>query len=238
MAGKEIIFLHGWTNNHYRYQKLLRRLKKRGYHVFFPSLPGFGKEKLTKPWTLLDYCHWLREKIFQEGIKSFVLIGHSNGGRIAAFFSKEKPKGLEKLVLISASGIKSKKSIKKLGFYLLSKSGKFLFSPPGLKLLAEKARKFLYFLAREQDYYKADKMLAKTMLNLINFDLETTFSKIKLPTLLLWGLKDKTTPLNEALEMKKKIKGSQLVLFPNFDHTLPYHGGKSLVGEIDSFIKE
>lgn len=47
------------------------------------------------------------------------------------------------------------------------------------------------------------------------------FQKIKIPTLILVGDRDRLVPVEEAVEMHRFIQESELVILPNSDHSLP-----------------
>ena len=53
--------------------------------------------------TLEEYVEWLRSKLADE--RDVVLIGHSNGGRIAIAFADRYPEKISKLILIDSAGI-------------------------------------------------------------------------------------------------------------------------------------
>ena len=237
MKQSTLIILHGWTKDQNQWQPLIKNLGDQGCQVVNPVLPGFGKEKLTKAWDLEEYCHWLGKYLVDKKINRYILLGHSNGGRIGAYYASQRPSGLKKLILISSAGIKKGWNLKKTVFWLLAKMGRIVFSLPGLRYLLPPARRWLYRFAGEKDYYQADKNLAKTMVNLIRIDLSLSLSKIKVPTLILWGIKDKTTPLKEGLIFKKKIENSRLVLFPDAGHDLLYQQSEAIIEEILIFLK-
>jgi len=54
---------------------------------------------------------------------------------------------------------------------------------------------------------------------IIKEDLEPQLSRIKIKTLIIWGKKDKITPLKNGLKMKEKIKDSEIVILENVGHT-------------------
>jgi len=237
MKQSTLVVLHGWTKDQNQWQPLIKNLGHQGCQVINPVLPGFGQKELTKVWDLQKYSDWLGKYLTDKKINQYTLLGYSNGGRIGAYYASQRPSGLKKLILISSAGMKKGLNLKKTVFWPLAKMGRIVFSLPGLKHLQLSARRWLYRLAGEKDYYQADKNLAKTMVNLISIDLNLSLSKIRVPTLILWGGKDKTTPLREGLIFKKKIRNSKLVLFPDAGHDLPYHQPKAIAREILIFLK-
>lgn len=60
--------------------------------------------------------------------------------------------------------------------------------------------------------------MSKTFQNIIKEDLKDFLPYIEQETLILWGEKDKDTPLKDAKVIKKKIKNSALIIYPNATH--------------------
>lgn len=236
MAKRAIVILHGWTKNYRLLNPLKNILQGKGYEVFCPVLPGFGKKTLKSPWKLENYTVWLKEYLKVKKINEFNLVGHSNGGRVALAFASQQQPNLKSLILISSAGIRQQFNLKRAIFWLLAKIGKPLFCLPILQSISARCRQYLYKIANASDYYKADPKLAKTMVNLLNLDLSHSLAKIKIKTLLLWGLNDETTPLENGLLMFRKINGAKLTLFPDSDHTLPYQRPKKVAKEINNFL--
>ena len=237
MIKETIVILHGWTKNHKYWRPLIKNLERRDFRVIYPVLPGFGKEKMRQAWSARDYVGWLLKFLKQKQISNFYLVAHSNGGRIALQLVSEHPGRIKKLILINSAGIKPTFTFKQGVFWLLAKLGKIGFSFPALKQFKPLARRLLYRLARERDYLEADQVLRQTMLNLIKKDFKKILKKIKTPTLLLWGGRDKTTPLRDGLLMNSKILQSQFILFPKASHALPYQEGAIIAQEISSFCR-
>ncbi len=233
---KTIVILHGWQSKLERWRDFKSQLEK-DYQVFLPSIPGFGSLKLDKPYTLKDYCSWLDSFLAAKQIQNPVLIGHSHGGRIALdWVSRQKANRIDSLVLIASAGIKASPSLKRVIGLVLAKTGNVLFLLPPLSLLKKSARFLLYKFLREKDYYQADKVLQKTMKNMLQTDLTDRLAKIKTRTLLLWGAKDSSTPLKNGFLMEKKIAKAKLMVWEDEGHGLPFSQTKEVVKVIKEFL--
>jgi len=54
---RPLVILHGWNLSAAKFIPLSRELKKLGYRIYVPDLPGFGKnQKVEKPLNLSDYA--------------------------------------------------------------------------------------------------------------------------------------------------------------------------------------
>lgn len=210
---KKIIILHGWTKNLDKWGDLLRILEKKGINVDLPKIPGLTGN-LEKVWDLDNYAEWLKD-ITDKQKGKVILIGHSNGGRIALAFTNRYPEKVEKLILIDSSGIYHNElplKIKRVVFKTIAKIGKKLTSSKTVKNL-------LYKLARESDYKDLDKNTKQTMINLISADLKPILPQIQAPTLIIWGREDKTTPLSDGILMNNLIKDSSLKIINEAKHS-------------------
>ncbi len=214
-----IIILHGWTYSTNKWGPLLNLLGKKGLKASLLKIPGLT-EKIDRPWNLDDYVGWLDEKVGSEQVRAFgtkkaILIGHSSGGKIALAYALKYPKKVKQLILIDSAGVYHKElpiRIKRFIFKKIAKWGKKLTSSKTIKDL-------LYKLIGESDYNKATPLMKQTMQNLISYDLTPKLSQIKVPTLIIWGEFDKTTPLFDGRLMHKLISGSKFHIIKQAKHS-------------------
>lgn len=209
---KKIFILHGWTYSLDKWDKFSDLLKKEGFDLIFLKVPGLTSDS-EKVWDVEKYAKWLEKEILGED--KVILLGHSNGGRIAAYFTSQYPGKIQKLILIDSAGIYHKEltlQIKRFVFGTAARIGKKVTSSETLK-------KFLYKLAGEKDYQTATPNMKKSMLNLINFDLAPFLHAIEVPTLIIWGSDDKLTPISDAKLINKSIINSKLRIIEGAKHS-------------------
>ncbi len=211
---KKIFIVHGWTYTTDKWNGLIQQLDSHGFDSVLLPIPGLT-EAADRPWKLEDYVNWLKIKLDQE--VQPILIGHSNGGRIALAYAAQYPATLSQLVLICSAGIYHNQlciRIKRFVFGFAATLGKKITSSVIL-------RDLLYRLARESDYKNATSPMRETMKNLISQDLTSQLNFISAPTLILWGEKDTTTPLADGQLMHQLIRNSRLHVVKNAGHS-PY----------------
>lgn len=215
---KKVYILHGWTYETEEWNVFLDKLKEKDISPVMLKIPGLT-EKIDRPWNLNDYVSWLNEKLLNEN--KVVLIGHSNGGKIALSYSLKYPSKVSKLFLIDSAGIYHNElplKVKRIIFKFLAKLGKKVTKSESLKNL-------LYRFAKENDYNIAPEIMKITMQNLINDDLTKDLENIKAETNIIWGSDDKITLLSDGKLMNKCIKNSKLIIIkgarhsPQFTHT-------------------
>lgn len=132
-----------------------------------------------------------------------VLVGHSFGGRVAIKFASRYSRLLEKVVLVDSAGIKPRR---KIGYYL--------------KVLRHKLLNLLEVphTAGSADYRKLNGAMRQTFKNIVNEDLSLLVRKITLPVLLIWGDKDKETPIYMAKKLYKSLGNPALIIFRGAGH--------------------
>lgn len=231
--GKDVILLHGWGATKESLGPVFRLLEK-NFHVVSPDMPGCGgSDEPAEPWCVSDYSAFLCEFIKAVGIAPFAAIGHSNGGRVlirscSDWFAPEK------LVLMDSAGIKPKR---KPSYYIKVysyKLGKRILALPLINKtgLYEK----LVQNAGSQDYKSSSPVMRQTMSRLLNEDLTDRLSAITAETLLVWGHEDTATPISDAKEMERLIKGSGLVEIAGAGHFSYLDNPGKALGAINYFL--
>lgn len=220
----KILILHGWTYSTDKWANLINFLKSKN-SVELLKIPGLT-ERLDEIWNLDNYVEWLNEKVDSQKGK-VILIGHSNGGRISLAYSAKYPEKVANLILIDSAGIYHNElpiRLKRLVFKVIARFGKKITKSQTL-------RKALYKISREMDYENATPIVKKTMVNLITSDITYILSKIKIPTLIIWGRNDKITPLQDGHLMHKLIQNSKLEIIEDAKHS-PQFSKPQIVAKI------
>lgn len=218
-----IIILHGWNLSGDRFSPLGHVLRKKGYTVFTPDLPGFKTTTpLTRPYRLEDYVEYVANYLKKKRISTCGLIGHSFGGRVAILLAVQYPSMIKYLVLTGTPAIGKGLTIKETVYLIVAKSGKIVFSIFPLNYFYRFARKILYKMAGTWDYYHASGMLRQTFKNIISYKLEPLLPQITLPTLVIWGKEDKIVEEAIGKEVAKHIPKAQWVSVEHVGHNLPY----------------
>jgi len=208
-SGKPLLVLHGWGSNAERWRQVAEILGKKGYRVFVPDLPGFGKsQEPDAVWGLDEYVLFVNDFAETLGLDKFFLLGHSFGGALACKFALKYPQKIEKLFLVAAACIREKTQKKKI----LKVLSFFKFVPF--------ARRFFYRFVLKSDYPETKGIMREIFLKVIKDDLSEELSKINLPTVIVWGDKDGVTPLWQGRLINSKIKNSELFVIERQNHAL------------------
>lgn len=203
-SGYPMVLLHGWGANKTTFAKLSKNLSSR-FKVYRMDLPGFGESNIGLPLNLNEVTDLVYHFVQKLEIKKPILLGHSYGGRIAIIYASKYP--VEKLILVSAAGIKQDLSLKKrvsIKVYKILKKCKIKVK------------------MGSKDYLDSDNVKRKMLVQAVNQDLSKEMKEIQgVETLLIYGEKDTTTPISMAKKIEKNIKNSALVTIEDSGH-FPY----------------
>lgn len=217
--GKPVVILHGWGCNHATVRSIAACLDD-GMRVISVDLPGHGKSEEPKEiWGSDDFATVILKLIENLKLEKPSLIGHSFGGRtIIAMASKFSPELFNKVILVDSAGITPKRSLKYYykvySYKTFKKIALFLFGDEKGRQMIEKSLK----KKGSADYQAASPKMRAIMSKCVNEDLKKRLSDIKIPTLLIWGENDTSTPLSDAKLMEKAIPDAGLVSFPDCGH--------------------
>lgn len=210
---RRLFIIHGWTYSIEPWQQTIDELAKRGVTVTMLRVPG-----LTSPsdavWTIDSYVAWLDEQLADS--KQPIILGHSNGGRIALHYAAAHPDRLQYLLLLASAGVEVKAerlSLKRRVFRI------------GAKLLAPLkhipfAKKIVYRLLKS-DYNSAPDNMKRTLSNMLASDRHFDPRLVTTPTTILWGEDDRTTPPAMARKLDRLLPTSTLRILPEWQHA-PY----------------
>jgi len=202
--GPPILFVHGWGGTIESLSPLARMFSD--YEATVLDLPGFGKSDLPDPsWGVQEYGDLVAQFCLQLHLNKILYFGHSFGGSLGIYLAATKPDLIEKLVLCNSAFKRTSTQNSGQGRWPL---------PPFLKRLYYR---IFYPNSDSMKYPHLESNFRK----IITQDISRLLSKIKVPTLILWGSADKDTPAPMANELHEKIGGSTLKMFEGFAHGLP-----------------
>ena len=237
-SGPVVLILHGWGGSSHSWVKVQELLAAGGNKVICPDLPGFGKSKTPlESWALDDYAQWVIDFISSQGIKEFVLLAHSFGGRMAIKFAIKHPEKIKGLIFCDSAGIKPEPSSLQKMTILMAKIGSAILGLRHLVRFKSRARNLFYVFLRNKDYAKAKGTMRETMKKILEEDLLSYLPDIKIKTLIVWGKRDRMVPEKFAHIFKEKIQNSELIIFPRVGHSPHLEAPKKLAKVVLNFIQ-
>ena len=189
--------MHGWGGSLDSFMGVARNIQN--HRITLLDFYGFGNsEHPENPLCLDDYVEAVKEIIEFYDMKNLTVCAHSFGGRVAIKLASQNFPYIKKMLLTDSAGV-----LPKRGLSYKLKVGAYKFF-----------KKFNITLKTgSQDYNLLSDVMKKTFVNVVNEDLTPLLSEINIPVLLIWGDKDKDTPLYMAKIMEEKIPDSALIIF-------------------------
>jgi pimeloyl-ACP methyl ester carboxylesterase len=231
--GDPIVFLHGGGTFH-GFDFALPWVET--HRVMIPYHPGFGESGDDPAISgMHDYVLHYLELFDQLKLRDVSLIGHSLGGWMAAEFAIEHSHRLRKLVLISPAGLRDPEHPtadifrippEEMPSYLvadLAVLAPHLPKEPSVDFVVNQYREITAVarVAWERPYSAA---------------LPRWLHRVKVPTLLVWGDKDRIVPVKQADSWARLIPGSKIYVAKNAGH-LVLDEKPEAVERITAFLK-
>lgn len=245
-----IVLLHGTSASLHTWDGWAQALSPHRRVIRF-DLPGFG---LTGPapdhrYGISDYVRLVTRVLDRLGVSRCVLAGNSLGGYVAWATALAQPDRIARLVLVDSAGYDFKSDSVPLAFRLAR--------IPGLSWMVEhitprrvvdaSVRNVYGDPARVTDelvdrYYQLAlragnrPALVQRFRQMEPGALASRIPELRLPTLILWGGKDRLIPPEIGRRFSRDIAGSQLVMFDELGHVPQEENPARTVTAIWSFL--
>ena len=101
---KTFLLIHGAWHGGWCWRRVSDLLEKRGHKVFAPTLTGLGERShlLNDKVNLSTHIADIANVIKWEGLKDFVLVGHSYGGYVITGVAERVPEAIASIVFLDA----------------------------------------------------------------------------------------------------------------------------------------
>jgi 2-hydroxy-6-oxonona-2,4-dienedioate hydrolase len=218
-----LVLLHGIGASAERWSKVIPFFHEH-FRTIVPDIIGFGySDKPTVEYNIPYFVKFLKDFLNRVGVKSASIAGSSFGGLVAAEFAINDINMINKLILVSPAGT-MKTSTKTLEEYILASLypthdnvwrafNNMAFDP---RTVTEET--ILEFIDRMK-LPNAKYAFMSTMLAIRNTtDLASRLSKVKSPTMIIWGQNDEMIPVKYS-EDYRNIPNSNVKVIPRCGHT-------------------
>ena len=244
-----IVLLHGTSASLHTWDAWTKELTDQRRVIRF-DLPAFG---LTGPhpdkdYSIAAYVRFVVAVLDHLGVQQFVLAGNSLGGQIAWNTAVAHPQRVKKLVLIDSAGYPLQPKEVPLGFTIARTPGLRLLVeyvlPRGVvqssvrnvygdpsKVTADLVDRYYELTLREGNR----QALAHRMDQRLSGD-EATLKGLRVPTLVMWGAKDRLIPPDMAQRFVADIAGAQMVIFEDLGHVPHEEDGSKTVEAFKLFL--
>ncbi|MFH1401677.1 MAG: alpha/beta hydrolase [Parcubacteria group bacterium] len=230
--GEPILFLQGGGVSLNPYKKILVELSEK-YHVIAPTLPFFYSLAVPKEtWGFDEYGDFFSKFIKFLNLKELSVIGHSLGGGVALNLAS-KNKEIKNLIVVDSAGKSCGLSERRFRFNFLVKRNLYNLLHYGKPWQALKgANEFFKIMIKNiTDWPHIEDTLRKCLFGDIG-----ELSKIKIPTLILWGEKDELFSSSLAEIINKEIPTS-ILKFVKGNHEWCFFRQNELVSLVDQWLE-
>ncbi|HEU4705996.1 MAG TPA: alpha/beta fold hydrolase [Solirubrobacterales bacterium] len=238
-SGPDVVLVHGMVNSSRHWEEVAQRLAG-SYRVIAPDLIGHGDAATPRgDYSLGAHAAAIRDLLTTIGVERATIVGHSLGGGVAMQFFYQFPQRTERLALISSGGLGHDVSPLLRGAALPGSSALLrLATRPrvvgalagaGARLGARGNSTGVYLtavaraLAPLQDSGSRRAFL-QTLRSVIDFEGQKVSARDRLyllgemPTLIVWGERDRTIPISHGLEAQHSIPNCRFETLPRAAH--------------------
>jgi pimeloyl-ACP methyl ester carboxylesterase len=190
-AGEPVVMLHGLGGSSRCWAWVAPALARR-YRVHLVDLLGFGMlRRLHREFALTTASVWLTEWMRAVGIARGHLVGHSMGALISTEIAAAQPALVDRLVLVSASGVPTGRS---LADCIRSIPRGWRDRTPGA-----------WRLVLADALLTRPSVVLRTARALLAQDVSTKLPDVRSPTLIVWGADDPMVPAQCAAVFRRGI---------------------------------
>ncbi len=231
-ASETVVLVHGIAGEAANWIHQINALKDH-YHVLTFDLPGFGvsskANELYSPKNYARFVHFVTQKF--SG-RSFHLLGHSMGGAISLRYASMYPEDIKRLIITDSAGVLHRHAFSKtLAFKWINVlqritywTGPEITSYAGLVLEAIEEwmpvdLKKAIESPEVREIILRSNSLPIAGVAMITEDFTEAISKIKVPTMIVWGEYDLITPLRTGKILQGNLDKSYLRVLAQAGHS-------------------
>lgn len=221
---RHVLFIHGLGSSADRWLDIPDALSLLGLHVVSLDLPGFGlSDKPEIDYTIGRFVEVVAGIIQKTGMQRASIVGHSLGGYIAAQLAAEHADLVDRLVLIDTSGMldgptplltqylgaamnPEKKAVRAVLEQLVADP---------IRIPEVLVDGFIYRMHQPGAKHAFKSAYENSINTQIGID---RLKWIKVPTLIIWGRRDKLIPLEYFKTFQESIGGSEVVIVEDAGH--------------------
>ncbi|MFM0257241.1 alpha/beta fold hydrolase [Paraburkholderia sediminicola] len=236
-----LVFLHYWGGSSRTWNDVIAALPA-SYHAIAPDQRGWGdSEAPANGYNLKDFADDLAGLIAALDLQSYVLIGHSMGGKIAQLFASRRPRGLAGLVLVAPAPpvplhLPDEAFAAMRGAYLsresvemsidLMLSSKPLSAAHREQIIADSLRGAPQARDAWPEYTSRE-------------DITKEVARITVPTIVIAGELDRVDSLDvHQTELLPRIPHAKLHVLPSTGHLSPLESPQEVAKTIHEFVSE
>jgi pimeloyl-ACP methyl ester carboxylesterase len=249
-TGQPVVFVHSWAVNSDLWQYQMIHLSQQGFRCIAYDQRGFGRS--ADPghgYDLNTLADDLAAVLDQLNLSQVTLVGHSMGCKeIVRYLTRHGSSRIVRIVLISPGApltVKTPENPDGVDAHAIQQL-QSAWTSDFPKWLAENARPFFVPETSPATVDWGTQMCLQASLKALvdcnnadaQADMRTELRKIQLPTLIIHGTVDVSTPLEKTgRKVAQLVKGSRLTIYEGAPHGLMLTHTERLNRELASFLR-
>jgi len=224
---RPVVLLHGFSDTKDSFVDVARGLG-RSHGLILPDLPGFSEasQPMDHRYTIGELARLLADALRERCPEGMHLVGNSLGGAVAAAMTLEYPERVHSLTLVAATGLRMPVP-SALQRHIQAGHNPFVVQdeqgyPAFLRFVLERVPPIPGPLMRvmARRFVARRAMNEKILAELIEDDLDLTdrLGEIEVPTMVLWGDRDRLIDLSVGRAYHEGIADSRLVVLHGIGH--------------------
>ena len=257
--GPAVLLIHGMVNSSRHWEAVALRLAD-SYRVLAPDLIGHGDSATPRgDYSLGAHAASIRDLLATIGVERATVVGHSLGGGVAMQFFYQFPQRTERLVLVSSGGLGHEVS-PLLRAAALPGAALILrvaarprlvaaLDATGARLRARGRSVGIYVQAiaralRPLEQPASRRAFLQTLRSVIDVHGQRVSARDRLyllgdmPTLVVWGKRDRTIPLEHGLAAAREIPRCRFETLPRAAHFPHLEDPEGLAAMLREFLVE
>ncbi len=239
-TGPAVVLIHGLGGRAEDWVNLAPYLRRAGYRVYLPDLPGFGQSEQPAAfsYSVQDQAAFVVAFLDAMNLKRVDLGGWSMGGWIVQRVAAEHPERIRKLMLFDSAGL-----------YAKPRWDTSLFTPMDARqisqldaLLMPHPPRVPGFVARDiVRHAKRNGWVIRRALDSMLTGRDTTdrlLPELKMPVLIVWGAEDRITPLSLGQRMHALIPQSQMEVIAGCGHLAANQCAAAIGPSVVGFLRQ
>ncbi|RDK02343.1 alpha/beta fold hydrolase [Paraburkholderia lacunae] len=252
-SGDTIVMIHGFASSLHTWNRVADELR-RTHRVIRLDLPPFGvtgplrsTSGAIETMNLPTYRRFFDTFMQALGISRATLIGNSLGGLISWDYAVRHRDAVERLVLIDSAGFPMKLPIY-IGLFnsapvrisspwwlpeaIIKSAVRNVYGDPR-RLDAVTLRRYIEFFHGEGTRAAIGKMVPTLDFKDVNTDVLKT---LDVPSLVMWGAKDRWIPTAHAAEFASRIPRAKSVIYPGLGHIPMEEAPERVMVDLRAFL--
>lgn len=246
-----IVLIHGTSSSLHTWDGWTEVLKRERRVIRF-DLPGFG---LTGPnaehdYSITAYVRFVVATLDALHVRRAILAGNSLGGFVAWATAAAHPDRIERIILVDSSGYPPKPQSVPIGFriarmpvlnrlmqntlprHIIESSLKNVYGDPS-KVTPELVDRY-----RDMTLRAGNRVAIVHRFRQGYTGNQDQIRALRLPTLILWGSRDRLVPPEHGQAFARDIPGSKLVMFDGLGHVPQEEDPAATLAAVQAFLAQ